>query len=524
MNGERESSDGAGAPPRYAAFLSYSHVDEAVAGKLHRQLEGYRLPARVRQGKAGARLGTIFRDRAELAAAPSLPDAIRSALEQSAALVVLCSPEARASHWVDQEIRLFQTVNPGAPVLPVILRGEPAAVMPSALTEGGNEPLAADFRKEADGRKLGFLKIVAALAGVPLDSLIQRDAQRRLWRVTAITAIAFMLVVAMSAMTAFAFSARREAERQRAEAEGLIEYMLTDLREDLRGVGRIDLMSAVNDRAFDYYEGQGPLADLSDDSLDQRARVMLALGEDEFKRARTAQAARLFAEAYASTGAALARAPDHPDRIFAHAQSEFWMGEVARVQGNPAANERALRAYATLARRLAAVEPGVRALRETGYAEGNLCSLTMRTERGLIEAEDHCRAALAAQREVLALRPDDRQAQVDVINRLSWLAEVQAARSDHRAALTSSREAERRARQLLDGDRDNKDTQDLLFAVLYARGEALRSSEYAAEAAAALDEAGVIIDYLRAVDPSNERWQRLAGELRESRITTGRSK
>ena len=34
----------------------------------------------------------------------------------------------------------------------------------------------------------------------------------------------------MAIMTMFAIQSRNEAQRQRAEAEGLIEYMLTDLQ------------------------------------------------------------------------------------------------------------------------------------------------------------------------------------------------------------------------------------------------------------------------------------------------------
>ena len=53
-----------------------------------------------------------------------------------------------------------------------------------------------------------------------------------------------------------AVQARYEAERQRASAEGLIEFMLTDLRERLKGVGRLDVLSAVNRRALSYYKQQ----------------------------------------------------------------------------------------------------------------------------------------------------------------------------------------------------------------------------------------------------------------------------
>lgn len=516
------SSDGVGDAvgadsARYAAFISYSHVDERLANQLHRRLESYKLPPKVRGDDGSPRLGKCFRDRADLAAASSLTTAIRSALAQSAALVVLCSPEAKQSQWVDAEIRLFRELKPDAPILAVILRGEPSDGMPAALTEEGREPLAADFRRDADGTKLGFLKVVAALKGVPLDSLIQRDAQRRLRRVTGVTVAAVLLLVVMATMTFLAVSAQREAERQRAEAEGLIEYMLTDLREGLRGVGRIELMNAVNDRAFEYYEDQGETADLSDDSLERRARVMLAMGEDEFNRADPDQAARLFAEAYADTRAALERQPYNPDRIFAHAQSEYWVGRAARARDDAAEHERAIRAYAALAARLTAVQPGLRALRETGYAEGNLCSLTLRNPAQLEEAVQHCERALAAQRRVRAMLPEDRNASIDVANRLSWLADAVARRGNVRTALGHSAEAETIVRALLQEDSANKDTQDLLFAVLYGRGRLLIRAGLHAEADAPLNEAASIVAGLQAVDPANARWRRMAQDVRDLR-------
>lgn len=50
----------------YKAYLSYSHRDERWAGWLHRALERYRVPARLRAEHGGdlpARLAPIFRDR-----------------------------------------------------------------------------------------------------------------------------------------------------------------------------------------------------------------------------------------------------------------------------------------------------------------------------------------------------------------------------------------------------------------------------------------------------------------------------
>src|SRR5690606_41301049 len=124
---------------------------------------------------------------------------------------------------------------------------------------------------EGDGPRLGLLKLVAGVIGVGLDELVQRDAQRRLRAVTAVTGAALAAMLAMGVLTALALEARAEAERQRAEAEGLVEFMLTDLGDRLEGVGRLDVLDAVSDRVLAYYEGQD-LDRWPADSLERRAR------------------------------------------------------------------------------------------------------------------------------------------------------------------------------------------------------------------------------------------------------------
>jgi hypothetical protein len=42
--------DAAPVTTRYSAFISYSHADASFVGRLHRQLESYRLPRRVVTG------------------------------------------------------------------------------------------------------------------------------------------------------------------------------------------------------------------------------------------------------------------------------------------------------------------------------------------------------------------------------------------------------------------------------------------------------------------------------------------
>ena len=337
---------------RFAAFISYAHADAAIAAKLQAKLERYRLPKHLAQSHTGgeAALGQIFRDREDLAAAPSLSEAIRDAISQAEALVVICSPDAAASRWVGEEIALFRRLHPDRPILAAVVRGAPEEAFPAALTKGGNEPLAADLRKEADGEALGFLKIVAGIAGVPLDALVQRDAQRRIRRVMWITGSALAAMLIMGIMTTLALSARNEAARQRAEAEGLVEYMLTDLRDRLKGVGRLDVMKGVNDRAIVFYKRQGNLAHLPPHSLTQRARILHAMGEDDEKRGDLKLALAKFREAHRATSEVLRQNPNDPTATIAHAKSEYWVGYTQQKLADPQGAIKAYREYLTLAR------------------------------------------------------------------------------------------------------------------------------------------------------------------------------
>ncbi len=427
----------------FAAFISYSHADEIAATKLQKRLETYRLPKSLVALNNDARLGKIFRDREDLAAAPSLSEAINSALSQSATLIVVCSPAAAKSKWVAEEIRLFRKLHPKRPILTALVNGSPADAFPAPLVEKGNEPLAADLQASGDGEQLGYLKIIAGIAAVPLDALVQRDAQRKLRRVIWITLAAGVAMLAMGIMTAFAISSRNEAQRQRASAEGLVEYMLTDLREELKGVGRIEVMTDVNQRAMQHYQSQGDLSSLPPESLERRARVLHAMGEDDNMESNYPGALAKFKEAHRYTAELLAQEPNNPDRIFAHAQSEYWVGRAHWDRDERESTTRHWQNYRALAAKLAEIEPDkVRSLQELAYAEGNLCELDVTHNFNLAGAETHCRSAMDFKQKALRKIPEDRDLLLEIADRHGWLATVQKAQKKFEASkLSRTKEA-----------------------------------------------------------------------------------
>ena len=418
----------------YRAFISYSHRDDAFAGRLHRRLEAYVLPRRL---GADRRLTPIFKDREELPAARDLSEQVRGALAVSDCLIVICSPDAAASPWVGREISLFRELHPDRPILAALLHGEPAEAFPPALAEGGAEPLAADFRKAADGERLALLKLVAGIAGVGVDELVQRDAQRRLRGVMAVTAAAVAGMLAMGAMTAVALQARAEAERQRAEAEGLVEFMLTDLRDRLKGVGRLDVLTSVNKRALGYYSDQD-LSRLPGESLERRARLLHAMGEDDANRGDLNEAERLFEEAYRVTDALVKADPANADRVWGHGQSAYWRGFIDFRRGRTGPAKIRWTEYRALAQRLRHLQPtALRAMRELGYAEWNLCALAVEQEKAARRALDVCGSAIVIADQLASDWPTDQLIALDRANAHAWMADAQVLAGDLKSARQS---------------------------------------------------------------------------------------
>src|SRR5277367_2533492 len=126
------------ATKRYSAFFSYSHADAPFVRRLHRRLESYRLPPRLRRGRSG-KLDRIFMDRAELVAAPSLTQSVRDAIALSGHMIVVCSPASAASDWVGREVALFKQQHGAANLLAALYRGDADACFHPELLPA-NEP------------------------------------------------------------------------------------------------------------------------------------------------------------------------------------------------------------------------------------------------------------------------------------------------------------------------------------------------------------------------------------------------
>ena len=229
---------------RFSAFISYSHAaDGKLAPALQHGLHRFARPW------YRMRAVDTFRDESDLSVTPELWPKIEAALAVAEFFILLASPEAARSRWVQREVAWWLENRSADRMLIVLTAGslvwnERRAEFDASLTTAlppqlrgafPHMPLWADLSWARENEELSlkhpeFVAAVAALAA-PLHHRDKRQMMgedvrqfRRTRRLgvaltVAVTALAMFLAVAVVALERETQRAQREAERAGREAE-----------------------------------------------------------------------------------------------------------------------------------------------------------------------------------------------------------------------------------------------------------------------------------------------------------------
>lgn len=515
----------------YRAFLSYSHADRAWADWLHKALETYRVPARLvgtptPRGTIPRRLNPIFRDREELASATDLGAEVNEALRQSANLIVICSPAAAASRWVNEEVLAYKRMGRGQRIFCLVVDGEPGASdLPGhegdecfcpalrftvdadgRLSNERTEPLAADARPGRDGKAHAKLKLIAGMLGVGLDTLMQREAHRRRRRMLVVTAASLLGMAIATGLAVTAYVARNEARQRQAQTEEALNFMLGDLHEKLEATGRLDLMAEVTDRAMALFAASKP-GSLTDVELTQESRALVQIGEIRLKEARYGPAMDSFQRAEQRSAELAARHPGDGRFLYDRAQAEYWIGYVYWQQHRLTDANTWLTRYRDSTLALLKIDPDNRDWQlEATYGEHNLAVLAL--ERGdLNTAQRGFEAELKVKQKLGRAQPDNADLVSKVADTVSWLGNVAEQRGD---LADAQRLFSEQVRQLADLRR--RHPEDFRWLAAWANAQevlaaSLDTTGRYRESLRALTEANDALENLTEHDPDNVTWR-----------------
>lgn len=226
----------------YDAFISYSRRDKTFAAMLEKALNAYVPPRGL---ELPSRHLEAFRDESDLTGV-EYHEAIQTHLERASKLIVICSPHARASEYVGEEIRRFVEAKGAANVIPVLLSGRPnnevspgkeaEMAFPQALVSATAMPLAVNYsgfdparNRVAKGAFYGaWCMLIANLFGVARGEIERRETRRRARRLRAVIAMSVAVGAALCIALVVTLLSRNEATRQRDRALNAIGRIFTE--------------------------------------------------------------------------------------------------------------------------------------------------------------------------------------------------------------------------------------------------------------------------------------------------------
>lgn len=516
---------------KYSAFLSYSHRDSGWAKWLHRALERTRIDRdlvglETPFGPVPRSLRPIFRDRDDFAAGHSLTEQTLAALTASKALIVICSPNAARSRYVDEEIRRFKATGRASRVIAIIVEGEPGdpdrecfppalrfEIGPDgALTDQREEPIAADARPQGDGREMACAKVVAGLLGVALDEIVRRAerARRRHARVRN-SIIGLLAALTLASVSGFVWAryelARNEEllDRTLAHATGIVNNAVT-LSEQFHVPHTVSL--GLLQQAEAMFRDMSELGRETAQLRHRKAVMLIAfarnyaiLGNTRAREARASDAQRLLTSLAAG----------QPNNL-------VWQGDLAAADtelGNafvaegklPAALERYRASRATL-QRLAVANPGNTDWQQALATAHRKIGIVLVAQSSLADAIESYRAALATLAPLAASAPGNSTVKFDIAWDHYRLGDALRQTSKYAEALQEFRASLELRQQLVAVDPINGKWQRALSWSYSRIGDTLLELSKFGEALENQRTALAIRERLVATDRSNAVWQR----------------
>jgi tetratricopeptide (TPR) repeat protein len=314
----------------YDAFISYSHLkDKPIAAALQSAIQKLGKPWYRRRALR------LFRDDTSLSATPHLWPTIEQALGQSGHFLLLASPEAAASKWVNKEVAYWLEHNSIDTLLigltdgeffwddstaDFVARGDKGIPLPPALAKRfPSEPKWVDLRPYREGadraaskRDAKFTELAAdfsaAIRGMPKEDLLSQEVrqQRRALRL-AVGAAAALLILAVAATGAgiLAYQAEQRAKRTLAEATDTANKLVFELAQRFENSVGIPaaLIKDILDRARALQEQLIKSGQVTPDlkrseaeALMETANSRLTIGDTKGALAAAQEARQIFAD------------------------------------------------------------------------------------------------------------------------------------------------------------------------------------------------------------------------------------
>ncbi|MCS6231160.1 transcriptional regulator [Shewanella baltica] len=240
-------------------------------------------------------------------------------------------------------------------------------------------------------------------------------------------------------MSVRSIEAEKLAQQKRLAAEDLLGFMVGDFADKMRGIGRMDLLDGISNKALEYFSDFSSPDDekyLSFDARFQHGQTLEAMGEVAYSRNKIDEARSALLAAQEKMLPLLNVQPKNLALLKTLGANAFWLGQLKYDVSDWAASRPIFEQYLTYSQTMYALAPEDKdALMELSYAHNTLGSVSMKQQE-FTQARQDFEESLRLKLLALTKAPEDSQLIADVADTRSWLASAVLSQGDLNSALT----------------------------------------------------------------------------------------
>ncbi|OBT06803.1 transcriptional regulator [Shewanella sp. UCD-FRSSP16_17] len=342
---------------------------------------------------------------------------------------------------------------------------------------------------------------------IELINASSKHEKVRRWQKTFTISLLFLLTITSILASVRSFEAEQMALQKRQAAENLLGFMVGDFADKMRGIGRMDLLDGISNKALEYFSDASNPSDtsLSFESRFQHGQTLEAMGEVAYSRGKNTEAKNALLASREKLTALLIEQPEHFELLKTLGANAFWLGQLDYDQSDWQAAKAWFEQYLAYSQTMYEIAPdNNEAIMEFSYANNSLGSINIE-EQNFIPAVKNFEHSLTLKKLALAKDPENIQLVADIADTRSWLATAVISQGDVNKAINLHKQLQE---ELITSNIElTPYAFDRLFSSYHIHSNLLRFQNQKQHAFEVTQLGLAAINKALIQDPKNELWQ-----------------
>jgi tetratricopeptide (TPR) repeat protein len=288
-------------------------------------------------------------------------------------------------------------------------------------------------------------------------------------------------------------------------AEALNVFLMKDLKDKLKPIGRLDLLEMISQQIIQYYSVQ-PESTFTVTSYNHLVDALNTMGEVKIRSGELDQAQALLSESDGYVNKSLMLDKANIQTLFQSSQNQYWMGYIHYLNKDWVKTQTYWTNYLQLTIQMEQLEPDNLTWQlEHSYALNNLGTISLNLKQNEL-AQNYLNESAQIKTSLVEKAPNNRQYVAELADTISWLANLAGDENQLVKANQYHQQSLALSQKLLEVDANNSNWDYRLALAYYRLGRSDYDLGDLAAAALNIQQSIDIMDGLLLIDQSNHKW------------------